>query len=94
MAKAHFADALSQVDAEDDRDATTASLLAAIRAEPYDPAAVQSAMAGYGEARAQRWAVLRERLATLLAQFTPAERDAFADRLQDRMEHWRERRGD
>lgn len=95
MAEAHFAEALAQVDAADrERAGDAAAVLAAIRAEPFEPAAVQSAMAGYGAARAERWAILRERMASMLAEFTPAERAAFADRLQDRMSRWRKRRGD
>lgn len=94
LAEAHFAEAQAALEAADDAGPQVAAILAAIRAEPYDPSAVEVAMAGYGSVRAERWAVLRERIATLLAQLTPEERVGFADRLQERMERWRERRRD
>jgi uncharacterized membrane protein len=98
MSEAHFAAALADLEtAERDRSTEAAAVIAAIRAEPYDAAAVQSAMADYGasraEDRAKRWTLLRERLSTLLAEFTPAERAAFADGLDERMDRWRKRRG-
>ncbi len=95
MAEAHFAEARAKLDTpDDDRGADLAVVLAAIRAEPYDPAELQSAMAALGASRAERWAVLRERLASLLGQFTPAERAAFAENFEDRMNRWRKRRSE
>ena len=93
MAEAHFAEARAAIDAaEGDRGALMDAVLAAIRAEPYQPAAVQAAMAAYGDSRSERWEVLRERMATLLARLTPDERAAFADNFEERMKRWRERR--
>lgn len=95
MAEAHFAGALAEVDAaERDRAEDARAVIAAIRAEPYDPASVQAAMASYGAARAERWSILRQRMATLLSEFTPAERAAFADRMEERMSRWQKRRRD
>jgi uncharacterized membrane protein len=95
MAEAHFADARAAIDAADgDRGALMDGVLAAIRAEPFRPAAVQAAMAAYGDSRSQRWEVLRERTASLLAELTPEERAAFADNFEERMNRWRERRRD
>lgn len=95
MAEAHFAEALPALDApNDDRGANVAMVLAAIRAEPYQPSELQAAMAKFGASRAERWAVLRERLSTLLTQFTPEERAAFAHNFEERMNRWRKRRND
>ncbi len=93
MAEAHFADVRARTGAADaDRGALMDGIVAAIRAEPYEPAAVRAAMAAYGDSRAQRWEVLRERTASLLAGFTPEERAAFADNFEERMNRWRQRR--
>ncbi|HEU4534498.1 MAG TPA: hypothetical protein VFS00_10285, partial [Polyangiaceae bacterium] len=93
MAEAHFAQVTTTLDAADrDRGAQMDAVLAAIRAEPFRPAEVEAAMAVFGESRAERWAVLRERMASLLAQLTPDERAAFADRFEERMNRWRDRR--
>jgi Spy/CpxP family protein refolding chaperone len=92
LAEAHFAEARALFEADDDRGALMDAVLAAIRAEPYDPSAVEAAMAAFGESRAERWKVVRERLSTLLAELTPAERAAFADNFEERMDRWRDRR--
>ena len=95
MAEAHFAEARAAIDtAEGSRAALTDRVLAAIRANPYDAAAVQAAMAAYGDSRSERWEVLRERMASLLARLTPEERAAFAHSFEERMNRWRERRRD
>ena len=95
MAEAHFAEARPALEAaEDDRGPLIDAVLAAIRATPYDPAAVRAAMAAYGESRSERWEVLRERTATLLAMLTPEERAAFADNYEEWTQRWRERRRD
>jgi uncharacterized membrane protein len=92
-AEAHLALAQEAFDAADsDRGTRIDAVLAALRAEPYDPAAVEAAMAEFGASRRERWAVFRERLASLLDQLTPEERAAFADRFDERMSRWRERR--
>jgi Spy/CpxP family protein refolding chaperone len=93
MAEAHFAEAAEALaEAEGGRGAEVAAIIAAITAEPYRPDALESAMAAFGASRAQRWEVLRERITTLLARLTPAERAAFAENFEDRMNRWRERR--
>ena len=93
LAEAHFAEARAMIEASDgDRGAQMDAVLAAIRAEPYEPAAVEAAMAAFGESRAKRWRVLRERLSTLLEQLTPAERAAFADNFEERVKRWQDRR--
>jgi uncharacterized membrane protein len=95
MAEAHFAQVRTVIDTADgDRAQLMDGVVAAIRAEPYDPAAVQAAMAAYGASRSDRWEVLRERMASLLARLSPEERAAFADNFEERMNRWRERRRD
>ncbi len=95
MAEAHFADLGESIGAaEGDRGALMDGILAAIRADPYQPAAAQQAMAAYWASRSERWEVLRERTASLLAELTPEERAVFADNYEKRMNRWRERRRD
>jgi uncharacterized membrane protein len=95
MAEAHFAEARELMETtEGDRGALMDAVLAAIRAEPYQPSAVQAAMAAYGDSRSQRWQVLRERMATLLARLSPEERADFADNFEERMNRWRDHRRD
>jgi uncharacterized membrane protein len=71
-----------------------AGLLAALRADPFDPAALRAALDAQ-DARAQGRLDLGKRLlADRLIALTPAERAAFADRLQAAMTHGRGHRGE
>ena len=66
------------------------AVLAAIRTEPFDPAALSSAMTATLETRSSQRALVYDRFATLLAQFTPDERAGIAER----METWVKKRAD
>lgn len=61
------------------------TLLAALKNDPYDPATFAAVMARQ-KARTDEWLALGQQLLTdRIAQMTPAERTAFADRLQDQV---------
>jgi uncharacterized membrane protein len=59
-----------------------ASLLAALRASPFDPAALQSALDAVATRMADRLELGRDLIAARLMQMSDAERRAFADRLE------------
>lgn len=85
LAIAHFAEARERLDAAArDRSGRLAVVLAAIRAEPYDPAALEAALGEMFD-RSGRRTILRERLSTLLARLDPAEREVFAERFEERL---------
>lgn len=64
-------------------------MLTALRAEPYDPAAVAAIFARQLD-RGQQMMTLGQRLmAERLAEMTPEERSDFADRLARRIDHER-----
>ncbi|MBI1219740.1 MAG: periplasmic heavy metal sensor [Rhodobacteraceae bacterium] len=59
------------------------ALVAALKADPYDPSVLDGVMARQ-KARTDQWLALGQRLlAERLTAMTPAERAAFADRLSD-----------
>ena len=83
----HFAGAREEIAAaRANRGALLAAVVAAIRAEPFDPAGLDAALDALFDRRATGRSVVRERMVTLLAQLTPAERDAFAARFAARMD--------
>lgn len=59
-----------------------AALVASLRAEPFDPASLEAALAAQASRLAERQALSRALLAERVAAMTPAERAAYADRLQ------------
>lgn len=62
-------------------------LIAALKAQPYDPATV-AALMDKQDARVRQWIGLGQRLLQdRIAAMTPAERAAFAGRLEKNMEH-------
>ena len=62
-----------------------AGLLAALRAEPFDAAALRAVMAGQSARMAERLAVGQDLLLERLEAMTPQARGAFADRLEERL---------
>jgi uncharacterized membrane protein len=64
-----------------------AEVLAALRAEPFDPARLAAVLAGQGERIAKRLALGQDLLAQRIAEMTPEARAAFADRLEDSLSH-------
>lgn len=86
FALAHFAEARDQIlAARAERGPQVAAVVDAIRAEPFDPARVDAALDAMSDGRASSRTVVRERMIALLAQLTPAERDAFARNFAERM---------
>lgn len=89
MAEAHFEAARPQLEAaQAERLDQSRHVISAVRAEPFDPAAVSAAMTGTLQSRSTQRTIVYDRFATLLGQLTPAERVAVADR----MESWIARR--
>lgn len=83
MAEAHFETARPEFEAmQSARLEQFDAVLAAIRTEPFDSTALGRAMAATLEARASQRALVYDRFATLLGQFTPDERTGIADRME------------
>lgn len=62
-------------------------LLAALRAEPFDAAALRAAMAGQAERMAERLQLGQELMVERLEAMSPEARAQFADRLEERLRH-------
>jgi uncharacterized membrane protein len=58
------------------------ALLVALRAEPFDPAAMQSALAAIEARNSERLELGRSLIETRLIEMSPEARRAFADRLE------------
>lgn len=58
------------------------TLLASLRADPFDPAALKSALAALEARNAERLELGRTLIETRLIEMSPEERAAFADRLE------------
>ncbi|GKY88604.1 periplasmic heavy metal sensor [Sinisalibacter aestuarii] len=70
-----------------DRDTLAAELremLAVMRAEPYDPAALEALLTVQHDRVEARFAAGRSVLSEQIATMSPAERRAYADRIEDR----------
>ncbi|MBV2358485.1 periplasmic heavy metal sensor [Thalassococcus sp. CAU 1522] len=67
-------------------------VLALLRAEPFDPEAVATALERQGDAAASRQALGRRVLVQHLSGLDPAARAAFADRLEAELENIGKRR--
>lgn len=74
-----------------ERRADAARLMAVLRAEPFDPAALQSALAEASRRTADRVAHGQSLLVSRIAAMAPAERAAFADRLERALSRGRDR---
>lgn len=68
-----------------DRIPTAAPLLGAIRAEPFDPAAVRQALQDQRRRGEARLSAAEAALATRLAGMAPAARAAYADALEEQL---------
>ena len=62
------------------------TLLAALRAEPFDVEALRGVVANQGDRMAARLELGQDLMLARIAAMTPAERAAFADRLEQRLE--------
>jgi uncharacterized membrane protein len=58
------------------------ALLASLRADPFDPAALKAALAALEARNAERLELGRTLIETRLIEMSPEERAAFADRLE------------
>ena len=77
-----------------DRDALIAGLLVALRAETFDPAAVEAALNVPRDRAVAVQQAAQQALVTRISAMTPQARRAFADRLAEQMGHDGGREGD
>lgn len=63
------------------------ALLAALRADPFDPAAMKSALAAIESRNAERLQLGRSLIETRLIEMSAEDRQAFADRLERGLRH-------
>lgn len=63
------------------------TLLAALRADPFDPGAVSAALTSIATRNADRLELGRSLIEARIAEMTPDERLAFADRLERGLRH-------
>lgn len=75
----------------EDMRAEFAEVVAALRAEPYDPAVVEASLQKQLDFAIQRQELGQRLLRERLEAMTPDERAAFADRLEEGLEEMRER---
>ncbi|MBC2837094.1 periplasmic heavy metal sensor [Gemmobacter straminiformis] len=64
-----------------------AALLAALRAEPFDPAALREVMANQSSRMQERLQIGQSLMLERLEAMSPEARAAFADRLEERLRH-------
>ena len=64
-----------------------ARMLAVLRADPFDPAAFATAMAGDSEERARRLDAAHALFAQQVARLTPQQRHEMAERFEEGLEH-------
>lgn len=77
---------------EQGREAADAELIAAMCADPFDPARLEAAFATRREASAERRGLIRGHILELADRMSAPERAEMADRTEQMLRHWRERR--
>jgi uncharacterized membrane protein len=70
---------------------TQQDLLAALRADPFDRARLETVLAAQSDRSASQLAMGQSLLKDLLVQMTPEARRSFADRLEERLSHGRDK---
>lgn len=70
------------------------AVIAAMQAEPFDPAALDAALDAMFDRDTSGRTIVRETLISLLDQFTPEERAFFAANFEERLSNRGERRGE
>ncbi|MFK7943317.1 MAG: periplasmic heavy metal sensor [Paracoccaceae bacterium] len=92
--KAQFGEVRDQLRSlREERRAKLDEIVSTVRTEPFDADALSVVLEGRRGANLQTKALVHERLIELMAEFSPAERAVFAERLEERVTRWRERRG-
>lgn len=95
FARAYFAEGQERIEAaRAERITHLPEVVAALRAEPFDPAALERALETMFDRRNSSRTVIRERLISLLGELTPAERADFAAEFEQRLSDRAARRGD
>ncbi len=94
LAIASFDEARGKIDAaRERRGERLPAVEAAMRAEPFDPAALNDAMDAMFDSDTSGRTIVRQTLISLLSQFTPEERAAFATNFAERLSGRDEHRG-
>lgn len=70
------------------------AVVTAMRAEPFDPAALDAALDAMFDRDTSGRKIVRETMISLLGQFTPEERSVFAQHFEERLGNRGERRHD
>ena len=95
LAATHFDAARERIDAaRAQRGERLPAVVAAMQAEPFDPAALDAALDAMFDRDTSGRTIVRESLISLLAQFTPEERAVFAANFEERLSNRAERKGD
>lgn len=68
-----------------------AALIAALRRDPLDPAALDAALAARQQASSRVWGIGYEQMVEIARQLSAEERAAMADQLEERTRRWMER---
>lgn len=85
-ARAHFADVPERFEAlRDERAAHLPAVVAAMQAEPFDAAALDSALDTMFDREHSGRPIMRERMIAMLADLDPADRAVFAERFRERL---------
>ena len=93
--KAHFADIRGELRAiQNQRGDLLDSIIAVTRAVPFSSDDMEAVLVDRRDASTKRRKLVHERLISLLEAFTPEERAVFADRMEERVAKWREKRRD
>lgn len=75
-----------------DRAKQMKAIVAAIRAEPFSPEALEYAMRLRREAGDERRKIVHTQLIAVLGEFSQNERGEFANRLEERLDNWMKRK--
>lgn len=87
FARKHFSDLPNRLESEHaERMALLPQVVAAMEAEPFDPEALDKALAAMSKRRDDERIPLRQSLISLLAALTPAERVSFAQNFQAKLD--------
>jgi len=78
--------------AREARGSAQTEMLAALRAEPYQPERLTAALAARQAASASYWGIGYEQIAEIAAGLDAAERAQLADNMEERYRRWMERR--
>lgn len=92
--KEHFGDVRAQLRSlRQARRSKLNDIVVAVRTEPFVPDTLMKVLTERRAAGSETRTIVHERLVLLMAEFTPEERATFANRLEERIEQLRKRKG-